>query len=157
MTPSSAVATIGAMITPALFILGSASLVASALVRMARVVDRARTLAAIAHQDGGEQLGVTPGQLRRWLERHATRARYAERSILFLYGAVVAFIATSLAIELDRLTGQTLEWVSLLFASGGAVALLLGGMWMVAECRMSGDQIAEETQQALSRLEQRPP
>jgi hypothetical protein len=38
---SAAVATIAAMSTPALLLLGSASLVASALVRMARIVDRA--------------------------------------------------------------------------------------------------------------------
>ena len=49
-TPTSAIATIAAMITPALLIVGSASLVASALVRMACIVDRARVLAAIAHQ-----------------------------------------------------------------------------------------------------------
>jgi hypothetical protein len=45
------VAAIAAMITPALLILGSASLVSSALVRMARVVDRSRYLASVA-QDG---------------------------------------------------------------------------------------------------------
>jgi len=48
--PLAPVATIAAMVTPALLILASASLVASALVRMARVVDRARVLAAIAHE-----------------------------------------------------------------------------------------------------------
>jgi hypothetical protein len=47
---SVAVAAIAAMITPALLLLGSASLVASALMRMARVVDRARILVTIAHE-----------------------------------------------------------------------------------------------------------
>jgi hypothetical protein len=41
------------MITPALLLLGSASLVASALVRMARVVDRARILIVIAQVEAG--------------------------------------------------------------------------------------------------------
>jgi len=62
-TQSAAVATIAAMITPALLILGSASLVASALMRMARVVDRTRNLAAIAHAGTLETLGVTTGRL----------------------------------------------------------------------------------------------
>jgi hypothetical protein len=55
---SSAIAIIAAMITPALLILGSAS-----------------------------------------LERHALRARYAERSIALFYAAVVLFIATCLQIQ----------------------------------------------------------
>src|SRR5437016_2190955 len=52
--PSTAIAMIAAMITPALLILGSASLVSSALVRMGRVMDRARTLATIAHEGAGQ-------------------------------------------------------------------------------------------------------
>ena len=44
MSPAQSV--IAAMITPALLILGSASLVATALVRLARAVDRARAVIA---------------------------------------------------------------------------------------------------------------
>src|SRR5262249_1384133 len=56
---SPAIAMIAAMITPAVLILASASLVASALVRMARVVDRARSLVAVAHEATWAKLGVT--------------------------------------------------------------------------------------------------
>ena len=73
--PSTAIAMIAAMITPALFILGSASLVATVLVRMARVVDRVRALAVVASEGGWERIGATPGTLRLWLDRHASRAR----------------------------------------------------------------------------------
>jgi hypothetical protein len=69
---TAAVATIAAMITPALLLLGSASLVASALMRMARVVDRARILAGIAHQGTSDTTGITAGQLQAWLESHAS-------------------------------------------------------------------------------------
>src|SRR5450631_2256826 len=99
---SAAVATIAAMITPALLLLGSASLVASALMRMARVVDRARILAVMAHKGTLDTTGVTTDQLRSWLENHAKRARYVERSITLLYTAIVVFIATCLSIALDR-------------------------------------------------------
>jgi hypothetical protein len=75
-TPSSsAVATIAEMTTPALLILGSASLVASALVRMARVVDRARVLATIAYAGDWTKAGASPLELRASLARHAARAR----------------------------------------------------------------------------------
>src|SRR5450631_3793412 len=97
VSQSAGVATIAAMITPALLLLGSASLVASALMRMARVVDRTRVLASITHEGALDKIGVTPVQMRSWLDRHAQRARYAERSITLLYSAIVVFISTCLS------------------------------------------------------------
>jgi hypothetical protein len=54
---------IAAMVTPALLILASASLVATALVRFARVVDRARVLAAIALDGAWATVDATPAAL----------------------------------------------------------------------------------------------
>jgi hypothetical protein len=150
---SAAVATIAAMITPALLLLGSASLVASVLMRMARVVDRARILAAIAHEGALDKVGITANQLRSWLESHAQRARYTERSITLLYAAIVVFISTCLSIALDRATGGSLSWLPVVLAVGGTLLLLTGGAYMVAESRLSGEQISEEIRHALSRLE----
>jgi hypothetical protein len=151
------VALIAAMVTPALLILGSASLVASALVRMARVVDRARAIAAAVHSDPLSPLGLPAQQIRVWLERHALRARYIERSITLLYAAVVAFIASCLAIPLDRASNHAAPWLPIALAFGGTVLLLAGGAWMVAESRLSGEQIAEEINRALAQLEGAPP
>lgn len=153
-TPSTAIALIAAMITPALLILASASLVASVLVRMARVVDRARSLASIAHDADWEKLGVPPATLRAWLERHSVRARYAERSIALFYGAVVVFIATCLSIAVDRVTGEALAWLPVSLAVLGTLFLLAGGAWMVAESSLSGAQIQEEIRLATQRLEE---
>jgi hypothetical protein len=148
-----AVATIAAMVTPALLILGSASLVASALVRMARVVDRARALAAAVHEADWQRLGVTRAEMHVWLERHATRARYAQRSIALLYLAIVVFIGTCLSIALDRATGHALAWLPLALALVGTLLLLAGGAWMVAESALSGAQIAAEIDLALVHLD----
>jgi hypothetical protein len=150
---SAAVATIAAMITPALLLLGSASLVASALVRMARVVDRARVLATIAHEQTFDRTGVTKPQLRAWLQSHAKRACYAERSITVLYAAIVVFIATCLSIGLDRFAGDSLSWLPVALAVAGILLLLTGGAYMVAESSLSGEQIRAEIQHALSHLE----
>lgn len=150
---SAAVAMIAAMITPALLILGSASLVASALMRMARVVDRARILAAVANEGSWNKLGVTPAELRGWLESHAKRARHAERSIALLYSAIVVFIATCLAIVADRVTGESLGWLPVVLAVIGTLFMLSGGAYMVAESRASGKQISQEILSALSKLE----
>ncbi len=149
---TAAVATIAAMITPALLLLGSASLVASALVRMARVVDRARVLAALVHEGGPARAGFTAGQLRGWLESHARRARLAERSITLLYAAIVVFVGTCLAIGIDRASDGALGALPVVLAMAGTVLLLAGGACMVAESRLSGAQIGTEIEFALARL-----
>ena len=150
---SPALAMIAAMITPALLILASASLVASALMRMARVVDRARILAASAHDGTWDKLGATPDMLRDSLTRHARRARYVEQSIALLYGAVVVFVATCLAIALDRAVNQSLPWLPISLAILGTLLLLGGGTFMVAESRLSGQPIDQEIRHALARME----
>jgi hypothetical protein len=156
MTGSSpAITIIAAMITPAVLILASASLVASALVRMARVVDRARNLVAIAHEGTSEKLGVTAEVLRGWLEHHARRARNAEQAIALLYGAVVSFIATCLSIALDRAVSGSLAWLPVSLAILGTLLLFSGGARMVAESRLSGTQIQDEIRRALGQMETR--
>ncbi len=153
-TSSAAVALIAAMVTPALLILACASLVATMLVRMARVVDRARLLAATVHEGNLEKLGATPDQARIALDRHAKRARYVEWSIAALYVSVVIFVLTSLSIVIDHVTGS-LGWLPAGLAIIGTLPLLAGGAWMVAESRLSGEQIAEEIRNALAKLEKR--
>ena len=152
-TQSVAVATIAAMITPALLLLGSASLVASALMRMARVVDRARVLVTIVHEGNPAKLGITSDQLRSWLESHKQRARYAERSIALLYAAIVVFISTCLSIALDRALDGSVSWLPVLLAVAGTLLLLTGGLYMVAESRLSGAQISAEIRLAMHELE----
>ena len=150
---STSVAAIAAMVTPGLLMLGSASLVASALVRMARVVDRARVLTEVAHEGRWAAAGMTQDQLRAWLERHAARARYAARSIALLYAAIVVFVATCLGIAADWASGHALGWLPLALAIAGTLLLLGGAVGMVAESRLSGAQIAEEITLALTRMQ----
>jgi uncharacterized protein DUF2721 len=156
-TPPGTVALIAAMVTPALLILGATSLVASALIRMGRVVDRARTLAAAVHAGEVARLGLDEARLRSWLERHAARARQAERSIGLLYAAVVIFIATCLSIGLDRAGAGCPVWLPGALAISGTLPLLAGGGLMVAESRLSARQIDEEITGALARLKETHP
>jgi len=153
---SAAVALIAAMVTPALLILACASLVATALLRMARVVDRARVLVAMAHDGNWARLGATSAQLRTALNRHGKRARYAEWSVAALYASVVIFVLTCLSIVANHGTNGSLNWLPVALAVAGTLPLLAGGAWMVAESRLGGEQIAEEIRNALARLEERP-
>jgi hypothetical protein len=151
---SAAVVVIAAMATPALFIVGSASLVSSALARMARIVDRARLLTAAANEGAPEKVGVTAEVLSEWLARHAQRARYTELSIAALYGAVVVFVATALSIALDRAVKGAVAWLPVALAVLGAGLLVAGGASMVFESRLANDQIKEEIQRAAERLKE---
>lgn len=149
---SSSVAIITAMVTTALLILGSASLVASALVRMARVVDRARVLASIAHEGSWDKHFMTPDALRSALLRHATRAKCTERSIAFLYGAIVVFVASCVAIAATLTTHLSIGWLPGALATVGTLLLLVGALWMVVDSRLSGQQSDEGIVLALKHL-----
>jgi hypothetical protein len=72
---------ISAMITPALLILASGSLIATALVRLARVVDRVRRLSETRDAPAAGEL-----------HRHERRALLAERAVRLYYCAVVCFV-----------------------------------------------------------------
>ena len=143
------------MITPALLILASASLVATALVRMARVVDRARLLVSIAHDGTWNKLGIGPEKLQEWLSAHQRRARNVGITIATLYASIVVFVATVLSIALDRALGDALSWLPVSLAILGALLLLVAGAYMVEESRSSARQITDEIQNAVSTLKER--
>jgi len=157
MSSGTAISVIAAMITPALLIVASASLVASALVRMARIVDRVRVLAASMQEGSRERAAASPDMVRSWLNRHEARARYVESSIALLYAAIVAFTATCLSIALDRAAGGAVAWLPVLLAIAGTLLLLAGGASLVAESRFSWEQIRDEIRQARTRLEEGAP
>jgi uncharacterized membrane protein (DUF485 family) len=133
-TLSPAQAVITAMITPALLILASGSLIATALVRLARVVDRIRKLAELANEP--------------WiadeLARHERRAYLAERAIMLLFLAVACFVLAGFAIALDHAAGNAFWAVPVGVAVLGMAFIVGGAAAMVAETRLSIAQIQVE-------------
>jgi len=128
------------MITPALLILAAGSLVATALVRLGRVVDRSRALvASIAAGDVADA-----DDLRRTLDRHQRRALYAERSVALFFGAVVVFVLDCLSIGVDHFAGDSLTAVPVAATIVGMAILLVGAGYMVAESQLGAQQIVEE-------------
>lgn len=131
---SPAQAMIAAMITPALLILASASLIATALVRLARVVDRVRRLAELrdAPRDADE------------LSRHQRRALLAERAVSLYFFAVVCFVVAGFTIAIDHAAGDRLTWLPLLMTTLGMCLIVTGSAAMLAECRLATSQIRAE-------------
>lgn len=150
---SGALGFISAMVTPALFILAAASLASSALVRMARVVDRARALAALVHEGRIDRLGATSGTVRRWLSAHRSRARRTALAVSALYAAIVLFVGACLIIGFQHLGAALPDWAALAFVLPGTLLLLGGAVWMASETHASQMLVVEEINNALLRLE----
>jgi hypothetical protein len=145
---SSAQSVIAGMITPSLLILASASLVATALLRLGRVVDRSRLL--IAAIEAGNVASAAAS--RTTLDNHQRRAIYAERSVALFFLAVFVFVVDCLSIGLDHFSGDHLAWLPISFTIGGMALLCAGAAFMVFESRLGAHQMIAEITEARNRL-----
>ena len=130
---SAAQAIISAMITPALLILASGSLIATALVRLARVGDRLRKLA-----EPGET--ITPSALR----RHERRPLFAERTLQGYFFAVVCFVVAGIAIGIDHFAADRLTWLPVAMTLLGMGLIVAGSAAMLSECRLAVAELGAE-------------
>jgi hypothetical protein len=141
---SSYLAIISASLTPAILILATGSLVASTLVRLTRITDRARELIDgidVARQAGDEER-VKIDIL--WLRTYLRRSTLAERALTFYYSAIGLFVASSLAITVDDLTHDSVPWLSLCLVVGGALLLFGGTASLVIEANVATGTLRAE-------------
>ncbi len=131
---SAAQVIISAMITPALLILASGSLIATALLRLARVVDRIRKL--------GEPAEKAPSAAD--LRRHERRALLAEQAVRIFFAAVLCFVLAGFGIALDHATGDRMAWLPVGMTVAGMALIVMGSAAMLAECRLATSQIKAE-------------
>lgn len=136
MTPSHEILT--SMITPAVLISASGTLVLSTSNRLTRVVDRVRTLAKEA---GAEPFGEVAGPLREMVVRQlptlTARVRLLRTALTVLYTAIGLFIMTSITIGVLGVVGVAATWISVVFALGGTGALLHASWLLVREARLA--------------------
>ena len=123
------------MITPALLILASGSLIATALVRLARIVDRVRKLA---------ETGVSGSARSGELKRSGRRASLALGAVAVFFAAVVVFVATGIAIAVDRADANQISWLPVGLSLFGMALIVVGAACMVVECGYSAAQIRDE-------------
>jgi Protein of unknown function (DUF2721) len=143
-------AIISAMITPSILILGAGSLVASTLTRLSRVVDRARVLIdrvpALAASGDRQTLEVYNG----WLRAYRRRGALAERALQAYYCAIGLFVASSLSIMIDSLTGDKVPWLALGLVVAGSACLFAGTAALVIETNMATGLLRREIEHAES-------
>lgn len=139
-------AVLTAMLAPALLMTATGSLLASANARLARVVDRLRSLITAWEADSPDH-AEREDQIR----RHRRRAHWVLRACLLLYMALGSFVGTSLALAADALLGFRLGVLPTVLAIFGVSFLLLACMAMGREVSLSVRSFGRELDHELSR------
>ncbi len=123
------------MITPALLILSSASLVATALARLTRVIDRARRFLDMSEEEVVRN-GYTDERIQVWMARYEHRAMLSERTVSAYFGAVCFLIAGCLGIAVDRWYHGAIPYVPEGLVILGLLLILYGSGLMLKEGRL---------------------
>ena len=147
LTASLAVLT--AMITPAVLISASGTMILSTSTRLGRVIDRVRILSnhmrALAGDDVAiEFLEEERAMLFDQLDKLTSRSRLLQRALTVFYLAVGVFVATSVAIGAvaffyERGMAKTGRgaWVPVIMGLVGAMFLFYGSMLLIFEARLA--------------------
>jgi len=137
---------LGAMLAPALLMAATGSLLVSANARLARVVDRLRSLIVSWEQDAPDR-----AERDTQIARHRRRAAMVLRACWTLYAALGCFVGTSLGLAADALLGFKLEAVPTILAVIGMLCLLMASIFMGREVSLSVKSFDEELDQELAR------
>ena len=135
-----------AMLAPAFFLTATAALLASANTRLARVVDRLRSLIVAWELDATDRTERDEQIL-----RHRQRAHLVLRACRLLYGAVASFVGTSLALAMDAVLGFRLGVVPTVLAVFGVLFLLGASVALWREVSLSVRSFDAELDQELAR------
>lgn len=121
------------MLAPALLMAATGSLLVSANARLARVVDRLRSI--MAQLDQGDDM--TRAELEDQITRHRRRAHLVLRACLMLYLGLGAFVGTSLALAVDAFAGFRLPYLPTGLAIVGVLGLLGASLALGREVSLS--------------------
>ncbi|MGV8944594.1 DUF2721 domain-containing protein [Thermomonas sp.] len=146
MTASSHYAILTAMLAPAFFLTATGSLLMSANHRLARVVDRLRSLIVAWEHDAPD--GASREEQ---IRRHRQRAHLVLLACRLLYGALASFVGTSLALAMDALLGFRLGAVPTLMAVLGVLFLLAASFALWREVSLSVRSFDMELDQEMLR------
>lgn len=137
----SAAEVLGAMITPAVLISASGTLVLSTSNRLTRVVDRVRSLAEEAEElHQGEmsgQMAVRMDLIAEQIPLLSTRALLLRSALTAFYSAIGLLVATSIAVGVVAALRWDYGWVPVVSGLAGGCALLYGSVLLVREARLA--------------------
>lgn len=139
---------LGAMITPAVLISASGTLVLSTSNRLTRVVDRVRALAAEAERMRQEEASPDAEARRTLISDQlpilSKRVLVLRSALEALYAAIGLLVATSIAVGISAALGWAYGWVPVISGLAGASALLWGSLLLVREARLAVGSTLQE-------------
>ena len=144
---SSALDVLGAMITPAVLILASSSLLITTSARSIRCVDRVRERAEELQALGkGSDEGTERRRLHlfKQLDINTRRARLLQKAMSRLYIGISFFIGTSVSIGFMSLLHFNIGWIPMILGLGGAGLLFAASLYLIFESRLAMATTYEE-------------
>lgn len=143
MSSPSHYAILTAMLAPAFFLTATASLLLSANNRLARIIDRARSLLRdLAELDPEE--AVERGLIEKRIALQRQRSLIILRAGQLLYLAISFFVGTSLAVAADSFLNYRLGLFPTLLAALGVLAMLAASILLSRESTLAVTAINEE-------------
>ena len=139
---TSSLAVLTAMITPAVLISASGTMILSTSTRLGRVVDRVRSLSDrlrhLTSKEDNEFFEEERVMLYDQLDKLTSRSRLLQRALTTFYLAVGIFVATSFAIGVVSFaSGPRFAWIPVALGLVGAFFLFYGSMLLVFEARLA--------------------
>lgn len=147
MPMTSASDVLGAMITPAVLISASGTLVLSTSNRLSRVVDRVRVLAREAESlaPGGDGWRSGRGLLViEQMGKLSQRVLLLRSAMTALYAAIGLLVATSIAVGVAAALDWSFGWVAIGCGLVGSCSLLYGSLLLVREARLAVGSTLQE-------------
>lgn len=131
-----------AMITPAVLISASGTMILSTSTRLGRVVDRVRSLSERFQELSDAESTATFFEEQRamlydQLDKLTSRSRLLQRALTTFYFAVGVFVATSFAIGVVSFSNGRFGWIPVGLGLVGAFFLFYGSMLLVFEARLA--------------------
>ena len=129
---------LSAMITPAVLILASSSLLLTTSTRSIRCIDRVRERTDELEKLGNATDEITERRrkhLYEQLEVNIRRARLLQRAMSRLYMGISFFIATSVSIGVVSLLTAGIGWIPLVLGFIGAGFLFSASVYLIIESR----------------------
>lgn len=146
---SSTLGILSSMITPAVLILASGSLIATTSQRLGRVIDRVRKISqefSPIQTNAKEDLHLENKRriLYNLLRKSTLRCRLLTRAMTMLYVSLSFFVATSLSIGIVSVVHSGYLWIPTAFGLIGATLLFVSSAILIIESRLTLRTIADE-------------
>lgn len=140
-TLTSSLAVLTAMITPAVLISASGTMILSTSTRLGRVVDRVRSLSdrlrRLTSEEQSEFFEEERAMLYNQLDKLTSRSRLLQRAMTSFYLAVGVFVATSVSIGVVAFFHGRVAWLPVALGLVGASFLFYGSVLAIFEARLA--------------------